>query len=529
MQVFENFISYRRRESMLEVKNIYDALQTRGYSTFCDVYSLGSGEFNQDLITAIDHCTNFILVLGAHSMERCSDDEDWLYCEIREALEKKKNIICVFTDDVHFPAELPRDIDNIRFQNGLKFDVFYFDKFIDHLISNFMVSEETRSESDAEKDFIIIQDVLVKYVGNARIVSIPSGVRIIGRNAFKNQTKITKLIIPEGVVEIQESAFERCSLIPYITLPKSLRIIGGKAFCRCYNLAYIAFDDELKEIGSEAFGFCGKLKTISLNKELERISSTAFNNCSQLMEFVIAEDNSHYSVQDGILYDYDQVVAVRCPENYNRDVVELPKTIKTIGEWCFSRCMKLIDIVLPRKLENVCSHAFHDSCNIASLTLGDSIKEFDISALDGWNDRQRIIMGRKFHPVIKYSIEQRMKELNPVERKVIGYQFCLVKTAFEAEEEAIKMAKMLLDNSLIVSGQIKRMRSLYMWEDELCNENEVELTCFTESRLYPEVEEFINSHHSYELCQLICLPIINISDGFGKWISDCTGKIKFED
>lgn len=29
MQVFENFISYRRKESMLEVKNIYDALQKR--------------------------------------------------------------------------------------------------------------------------------------------------------------------------------------------------------------------------------------------------------------------------------------------------------------------------------------------------------------------------------------------------------------------------------------------------------------------------------------------------------------------
>ena len=57
MQVFENFISYRRRESMLEVKNMYDALQTKGFSTFCDVYSLGSGEFNQDLITAIDNCT----------------------------------------------------------------------------------------------------------------------------------------------------------------------------------------------------------------------------------------------------------------------------------------------------------------------------------------------------------------------------------------------------------------------------------------------------------------------------------------
>lgn len=111
------------------------------------------------------------------------------------------------------------------------------------------------------------------------------------------------------------------------------------------------------------------------------------------------------------------------------------------------------------------------------------------------------------------------KEIILVENK-----FCLIKTTFESKEEAIKMAKMLLDKKLIVSGQIKEMRSLYVWKDELCDEKEFELTCFTESRLYKEVEEFINSHHSYELCQIICIPITNISKEFGNWISSYTGK-----
>lgn len=113
------------------------------------------------------------------------------------------------------------------------------------------------------------------------------------------------------------------------------------------------------------------------------------------------------------------------------------------------------------------------------------------------------------------------KEIILVENK-----FCLIKTTFESEEEAVKIAKMLLDKKLIVSGQIKEMRSLYMWKDELCDEKEFELTCFTESRLYKEVEEFINSHHSYELCQIICIPITNISKGFGNWISSYVGKEK---
>lgn len=103
-------------------------------------------------------------------------------------------------------------------------------------------------------------------------------------------------------------------------------------------------------------------------------------------------------------------------------------------------------------------------------------------------------------------------------------KFCLIKTTFESEEETVNMAKMLLNRKLIVSGQIKEMRSLYVWNNELCDEKEFELTCFTESKLYKEVEEFINSHHSYELCQIICIPLGRISDRFGNWIVSYTGK-----
>lgn len=108
-------------------------------------------------------------------------------------------------------------------------------------------------------------------------------------------------------------------------------------------------------------------------------------------------------------------------------------------------------------------------------------------------------------------------------------KFCLIKTAFDSKEEAERTARVLLSSNLIVSGQIKEMRSLYVWNDEFCDEKEFELTCFTESRLYPKVEEFINSHHSYELCQVICIPLGKISDRFGNWIVSYTGKEKEDD
>lgn len=516
---YENFISYRRKDTSLEVKNLYDASLKRGHSTFCDIYSLGSGKFDEELQNVIDGCTNFILVLGPQSLDKCIDESDWLYKEINEAIEKKKNIICVFTSrSFEFPETLPSQIDNIRYQNGLVFDIFYFDAFLDKLVSLFFASKETHSVSDESRDFVIIDDVLVKYVGNAQIVNIPNNVKIIGKCAFKDHTKITKIIFHDSIKLIDESAFERCIGITYLNLPKSLEILGKMAFARCYNLAFIEFNDSLEKIGEECFNYCERLKYLQLGKTLSYIHPSAFNNCSNLSEIHISDKNSCYSTNSGILYDKGITTLIRCPENYNSDMISVPDNVKVIGQWAFSKCVKIIGITIPRTLQKVEAHAFKDCCNIVSLTLYDSILEFDISAIDGWQDGQNIIMGKQFHPVLKYNIEQKLQEIHHNTEIHVKEGFCLIKTAFESKEEAKKIASMLLDKKMIVSGQIKEMESVYMWDGSICNEQEYELTCFTEISLYSKIEQFINEHHSYELCELICIPIAKISDEFGNWI-----------
>lgn len=516
---YENFISYRRKDTAIEVKNLYDALQKRGYSTFCDIYSMGSAKFDDELKGVIDSCTNFILVLGPHSLDRCTDESDWLYREIKEAIIRKKNITCVFTSkDFTFPDSLPKEIDEIRFRNGLVFDIFYFDAFLDKLVASFLVSKESHSESDEARDFIIIDKVLVKYVGHAQIVNIPLAVDSIGKYAFKDQTRVTKVVFHDGISLIDESAFERCIGLTYIHFPKSLRALSSLAFSRCYNLSYVEFNDDLQEIGEKCFNYCEKLKYLQLGKGLTKIHPSAFNNCSQLTEFHVDKNNAFYTSISGILYDKNVEKIIRCPENHCSDMISVPETVKTIGQWSFSRCMRIIEISLPRSIEKVEAYAFKDCCNILSLTLYDLISDFDITAIDGWQEGQNIIMGKHFHPIIKYNIEQKLKELQNNRPINAEAGFCLVKTAFESREEAKKIASMLLDKKLIVSGQIKEMESVYMWDGNVCKEREYELTCFTERTLYPEIEKFINEHHSYELCEIICLPIIDISKDFGDWI-----------
>ena len=98
-------------------------------------------------------------------------------------------------------------------------------------------------------------DKLVKYLGNAPIVNIPEGVKIVGQNAFKDKTHITDVTFPDGLEFIDSHAFERCIGINNLVLPETLKTIGDKAFMRCYSLSYIAFNDSLESIGEESFEF----------------------------------------------------------------------------------------------------------------------------------------------------------------------------------------------------------------------------------------------------------------------------------
>lgn len=530
MALFENFISYRRTVSAPEVKILYDALRAKGLSVFCDVYSMGACDFNKELEDTIKHCSNFILVIGNESLLRCENSDDWLRREIRFALKQNKQIICVFTShDFSFPKYMPEDIEDIRNKNGLYIDVIHIENYIDRLISNFLISEEFQTISDDANDFIIEDNKLIKYAGTAPIVKIPNNIEVIGANAFRNQTKVIKVEFPDNITTIEESAFERCISLKYITLPSSLTYLGSKAFCRCYSLGNVDFNSELRTICEESFCYCGQLKQVCLGASVLNIHPSAFNYCGQLMDIEVSKENKNYYSSCGLLYDYSQETLIRCPEGHNDDVIALPLQIKNIGSWAFFRCSKIVDIKLPHGIVAIGENAFRDCCNIQSLTLVDTIQKFPISAIDGWNSRQRIVMGKRFSPRLKYVIEKKINEMSRVNEIQMDYKFCLIKTAFESMDEAISVAKMLLDSSLIVSGQIKRMRSIYVWEDEYSNEIEYELTCFTESCLYKEVEKYIDEHHSYEQCELICIPIINTSESFGNWISKYTAKIKIID
>jgi len=130
---YDVFISYRRQGGEQAARIICDRLADAGYHVFYDVEALRSGAFNTKLYSVIDECRDVIVVLSQNSLDRCTDENDWVRLEIAHALKAGKNVIPVFLRGFEFPDTLPENIAQLRYQNGLEANSEFFDAFIEKL------------------------------------------------------------------------------------------------------------------------------------------------------------------------------------------------------------------------------------------------------------------------------------------------------------------------------------------------------------------------------------------------------------
>ena len=150
--MYQIFISYRREGSEFLGKILYDRLTAAGYKVFYDVESLRSGTFNEQLYRHVDGCTDFILLLPAHALDRCiGNPDDWVLREVARAIQGGKNIIPVrmrgFED---FPENLPAEIASLPDYECLDASVQeYFDAAFDRLCQHFLKSKPQSARQNA--------------------------------------------------------------------------------------------------------------------------------------------------------------------------------------------------------------------------------------------------------------------------------------------------------------------------------------------------------------------------------------------
>lgn len=88
-------------------------------------------------------------------------------------------------------------------------------------------------------------------------------------------------------------------------------------------------------------------------------------------------------------------------------------------------------------------------------------------------------------------------------------------------EESEKISKMLIEEKLAACiNSVPHVQSSFLWKKKVCVEEEVLLIIKSHIDLLDEIIHHIKDIHSYEVPEIIALPIIGGSDDYLEWIQE---------
>ncbi len=91
------------------------------------------------------------------------------------------------------------------------------------------------------------------------------------------------------------------------------------------------------------------------------------------------------------------------------------------------------------------------------------------------------------------------------------------------EQTARELAAGLVENRLAACVNVlPAIRSIYRWKDAVHDDGEVLMVIKTAASKYPELENWLNRHHPYDLPEVIALPVEKGSSAYLEWVAQET-------
>ncbi len=267
-------------------------------------------------------------------------------------------------------------------------------------------SMETSAETYNNLEYSIIGGVIAITGGKPvnGVLTIPdriNNVRVVAVNgyAFMDNIDIVKVVLPSTIESLAIGAFKNCESLTDINLPEGLLYISNETFAGCYNLKTLSIPSSVRTINSNSFNDClglidinvnssnsnfssengilydktkytlkhipsGKSGMVALPDSLSEIDSFGISNLPYVTGFSMSLSNNKYSIDNGVLYNKDKTILVRCPQTRTSQFV-IPDGITAVWKYAFSKCSKLNSVIFPDSVIALSDYSF-SRCN--SLT-----------------------------------------------------------------------------------------------------------------------------------------------------------------
>ena len=100
--------------------------------------------------------------------------------------------------------------------------------------------------------------------------------------------------------------------------------------------------------------------------------------------------------------------------------------------------------------------------------------------------------------------------------------YCVVLTTLSNDEDAQKIINILLQYKLAACIQTAHIGSHYIWNGDVCQDQEVLVLIKTTWELFDTLEQKIREIHPYEIPEIIALDIKKGFKGYLDWIDEIT-------
>jgi periplasmic divalent cation tolerance protein len=94
-------------------------------------------------------------------------------------------------------------------------------------------------------------------------------------------------------------------------------------------------------------------------------------------------------------------------------------------------------------------------------------------------------------------------------------------------EEAVKIVRTLLEEKLIACGNIvDPVSSLFWWQGEIEEEKEALVIMKSHEKLFKKLSKRVTELHSYDVPEILALPIVDGSPSYLDWLKNCLEPVK---
>ena len=94
-------------------------------------------------------------------------------------------------------------------------------------------------------------------------------------------------------------------------------------------------------------------------------------------------------------------------------------------------------------------------------------------------------------------------------------------------EEAVKIVRTLLEERLIACGNIMdSVSSFFWWKGEIEEEKEVLVIMKSSEKLFKKLSKRVMELHSYDVPEILALPIVDGSASYLDWLKGCLEPVK---